>query len=119
MPVCKRALRCNADKFSDQACIAEFARRHFPGNGSLLDNQDALRERGDEIEILFDQNHREPAFGPQPLQGLDDLVDDGRLNAFRRLVEQNEARIAVVLGLILGTALALFRESRFLGYLST
>src|SRR6266403_2589391 len=90
----KRALRCDADKFSNQACIAEFARRYFPGNGPLLDDQDALRERGDEIEILFDQNHCKPAPGPQTLQGLDDLVDDGRLNALRRLIEQDEAGVS-------------------------
>ena len=28
----QRALRCDTDEFSDQACVAEIARRHFPGD---------------------------------------------------------------------------------------
>ena len=43
----------------------------------------------DEVEILLDQDHGEPS-GPQTQQDLDDLLDDRRLDAFGRLVEQNE-----------------------------
>src|SRR5207244_13158969 len=89
-----RALRCDTDEFADQSWIAEFGRRYFPGDRPLLDDKDALRQRGDEVEILLDQDHREPALGAQPLQGLDDLVDDGRLNALRRLIEQDQTRVA-------------------------
>src|ERR1700748_2464247 len=68
------ASSCNTDKLSDKACFAKIARRDFAHDHALLNDEDALRERGDEIEILFDQDHGEPAFGAQPQQGFDDLV---------------------------------------------
>src|SRR3954447_9843533 len=85
-----RALRCDTDKLSDQTCIGEITRLHFPGDRALLNDENALRQRGDELEILLDQDHGEPALGAQPLQRFDDLVDDGGLNAFRGFVEQHE-----------------------------
>ena len=35
-----------------------------------------------------------PLLGAQPLQGLDDLVDDRGLDALGRLVEQDQTRVA-------------------------
>ena len=32
----------NPDKFSDEACVAEIARLHFPDDGALLNNENAL-----------------------------------------------------------------------------
>src|SRR5450755_1793307 len=89
-----RALGCNTDKLSNQTRIGEIARLHFPGDRALLNDENALRKRGDEIEILLDQDHGEPAGGAQPLQGFDDLVDDRRLDAFGGLVQQYQPRIA-------------------------
>src|SRR5712664_3504713 len=83
-----------SDKFSDKTWVAEIARLHLPGDRALLNDENPLRERGDEIEILLDQDHGESALIAQPQQDLDDLVDDRRLDAFGRLVEKNEARRA-------------------------
>ena len=40
------------------------------------------------------RHHGEAALVAQALQHLDDLVDDRRLDALGRLVEQNQARLA-------------------------
>src|SRR6202035_2906954 len=89
-----RALGGDSDKFSDETGIAEIARLHFPGDGAFLNDENPLRERGDEVEILLDQDHGEAALLAQPLQGLDNLVDDRGLNTLCRLVEKDETRLA-------------------------
>jgi len=33
---------------------------------AVLDEEMSVREIGDEPEVLLDQDHREPALGPQP-----------------------------------------------------
>src|SRR3981189_1146708 len=85
-------LSCNTYKLSDEACIAEIARLYFPGDRSLLNDEDPLRKCGDEIEVLFDQDHGQPALAAQPQQGFDDLVDNGGLDAFGRVGDQAETR---------------------------
>src|ERR1700722_14516085 len=89
-----RALRRDSDEFSDQICIGEIAWLQFPGNGAFLNDEDPLRERGDELEVLLHQNHGEATLGAQTLQHLNDLVDDRGLDTLGRLVEQNETRLA-------------------------
>src|SRR6266481_9728249 len=84
----------DSDKFPNETRIVEIARLHFPRDRALLNDQNSLRQRGDEVEILLHQNDGEPALCTQPLQRLDHFVDDRRLNAFRRLVEQNQAGFA-------------------------
>src|SRR5216683_2894607 len=89
-----RALGGDSDKFSDEACVAEIARLHFPGDGAFLNDENPLRKRGDEVEILLDQDHGQAAVVAQPLQGLDNLVDDRGLDTLGRLVEQDKPRLA-------------------------
>src|SRR4029077_17447456 len=74
-------------KLSDKARIMQIARPHLAGDRAFLDHENPLRQRRDEIEILLHQNHRETAVVAQPLQGVDDLVDDRGLDALCRLVE--------------------------------
>src|SRR5260370_24558244 len=87
-------LRGDADEFPDEACIAEIARLHLPGDHAFLNDEDPLRERGDEVEVLLDQDHGEAAVVAQPLQDLDNLLDDRGLDALGRLVEKNQTRFA-------------------------
>src|SRR5882762_8682250 len=84
----------DSDKFSDKACVTEIVRLHFPGDRAFLNDENPLRECGDEVEILLDQDHGEAALLAQPLQGLDNLVDDRGLNTLRRLVEKDKPRLA-------------------------
>src|SRR5260221_1135894 len=84
----------DSDKFSDQTWVAEILRPHFPGDGALLNDEDPLRERGDEVEVLFDQDHGQARVVAQPFQDLDNLIDDRGLDTLGRLIEQDEARLA-------------------------
>src|SRR5260370_34037195 len=87
-------LGCDSDKFSDQTWVAEILRPNFPGDGALLNDEDPLRERGDEVEVLFDQDRGQARVVAQPLQDLDNLIDDRGLDTLGRLIEQDEARLA-------------------------
>src|SRR5664279_1287961 len=89
-----RALGGDSDKFADQACVRQIVRPQFPGNGAFLNDEDPPRERGDEVEVLLDQDHGEAALVAQALQHLDNLFDYRGLDALGRLVEQNETRFA-------------------------
>ena len=53
-----------------------------------------MRERGDEAEILLDQQDREVAPLADRLQRFGDLVDDRGLDALGWFVEQQDLRIA-------------------------
>src|ERR1700738_3880222 len=82
----------DSDEFADETCVAEIARLHFPGDHAFLNDEDPLRERGDEVEVLLDQDHGEAAVVAEPLQDLDNLLDDRGLDALSRLVEEEQAR---------------------------
>src|SRR6516165_3108877 len=88
------SLGVDSDELSDHARVMKIVRFHLLSDPALLNHENPLRQRGDEVEVLLDQDRCETAVVAQPLQGLDDLVDDRRLNALRRLVEQDEARPA-------------------------
>src|SRR3984957_20564665 len=83
-----------ADKFIDEAMPMQFARLGGMHDDAFLDDEDSLGQRGDEVEILLDMDHRQPALGPKAEKRLRDLVDDRRLNAFGRFVQQNQSWIA-------------------------
>ena len=53
-----------------------------------------VRNPAGELEILFHEQDRKTEFLYQPAQGTADLLDDGGLNAFRGLVENQELRVA-------------------------
>ena len=50
-------------------------------------------ERAGEVEILLDQQDRHPPLPAQVGDGAADILDDGRLDAFGRLVEHEELRL--------------------------
>src|ERR1700722_19965263 len=83
-----------ADKFIDEAMPMQFAWFSGMHDDAFLDDEDSLAQSGDEVEILLDQDHRQPAFGPKAEKRLRSLVDDCRLNAFGRFVKQNQPWIA-------------------------
>src|ERR1700676_5276277 len=87
-------LGCDSDKFADESWIPEIVRLHLPGNRAFLNDENPLRERGDEVEVLFDQDHGKASSVAQLQQDLDNLVDDRRLDALGRLVEKDDARFA-------------------------
>src|SRR6185312_7476693 len=84
----------DSDELSDDARIVQVVRLDLLGDPALLNDEDPLRQCRDEIEILLDQDHGQAGPGTQPLQCLDNLIDDRGLNALGRLVEQHQARFA-------------------------
>src|SRR4029079_12611309 len=84
----------NSNKLSDKAGIAEIARVNLPRDLAFLNNQNPLRHCGDEIQVLLAKDQGQAAGVAKPLQRIDDLLDDRGLDAFRRLVEQHETRLA-------------------------
>src|SRR6202050_2505587 len=59
---CRRAwLRAYADEFVDEAMPMQFVRLGRMHDRPFLDDQDSLGQGGDEVEILLDQDHRQPA----------------------------------------------------------
>ena len=72
----------------------QFARLGGMHDDAFLDDEDSLGQGGDEVEILLDKDHRQPALGPKVEKRLRNLIDDRRLNAFGRFVQQNQPWIA-------------------------
>src|ERR1700684_4414639 len=69
-------LFADAYELVDETVVVQFVRLRRAHDRALLDDEHALRQGGDEFEILFDEDHRKPALFAQALQRLDDLVDD-------------------------------------------
>src|ERR1700722_7988949 len=83
-----------ADKFIDEAMPMQFARLGGMHDDAFLDDEDSLGQSGDEVEILLAKDHLHPALGPKVEKRLRNLIDDRRLNAFGRFVQQNQPWIA-------------------------
>ena len=56
----------------------------------LLEQQHPVGELGDEVEVLLHHDDGDALLAVEAPQQLDDRVDDGGLDAFRRLVEEDE-----------------------------
>src|ERR1700735_1339367 len=80
----------DANKLVDEAVPVQFIRLCRMHDRALLYDEDSLGQRRDEVEILFDEDHRQPAFRTKGEKRLNNLVDDRGLNALRRFVQQDE-----------------------------
>src|SRR5206468_9571895 len=60
---------------------------------AALHDGEMIAELAGEVEILLDQHDRDPAEVAQVGNGAADVLDDRGLNAFGRLVEQQEPRL--------------------------
>ncbi len=80
-------------EFLDQAGGAEAVAGDFRFHRAAFEHQDAVGQPGEEFQILLDQQQGEAATGPDRRQRLRHLLDDRRLDAFGRLVEQEQHRI--------------------------
>src|SRR6266850_3563308 len=74
--------------------LKELGGRKLAQDGALLDEQDPLRQGGDELEILLDEEDREPLRLVKVLQDHHQLLDDRRLDSLGRLVEEDELGVA-------------------------
>src|SRR3984957_6877071 len=83
-----------SDKFIDEAMPMQFAWFSGMHDDAFLDDEDSLGQSGDEVEILLDKDDRQFALGPKAEKRLRDLVDDRRLNAFGRFVQQKQPWVA-------------------------
>src|SRR5262249_43571321 len=68
-------------------------RAAFHDNGPLFHHVIAVGQLEGELEILLDQQQCELPFLLQRLQHLADERDDGRLDAFGRLIEDDQLRL--------------------------
>src|SRR5262249_10149965 len=80
----------HADELGHELVVAEMVGRDLAGHAALLDDQHAIRQAANEIEVLLDQHDGEPALALEREQDARDLLDDRGLDAFGRLVEQDE-----------------------------
>ena len=63
------------------------------GDAAGLQDRETLRHVADELQVLLDQQDRAAPLAMDSLDDVVDLLDDGRLQPFRRLVEQEQPRL--------------------------
>ena len=90
---CGSRAAAEAGELFDQAGSAEPVAADFRFHRAALQNQDPVGQSGEKFQILFDQQQGEAATGPDRRQRLGHFLDDRRLDAFGRLVEQEQHRI--------------------------
>src|SRR2546427_2510352 len=96
---CSRAVRCivgppagsDAQQRADRIDIERLPLA-LQGHDALVHDVEPVADRPRELEVLLDQQDRSVALPLDPPQHVGDLVDDGRLDALGRLVEQEERR---------------------------
>ena len=71
----------------------EFGHRSVGDHASVIDHEERVSEPARHLDVLFGQKQRDAELAIERKQGLADLVDDVRLDAFGRLVEQQHFRI--------------------------
>ena len=84
--------RAHADEFLRPGRSASAVGRASPARCGPLDQQDAVGQRLDEVEVLLDQQDGQAARCAQRREALDDLLDDRGLDALGRLVQQDQPR---------------------------
>jgi hypothetical protein len=87
--------------------VLERLARDLTGYASFLDRQDAVRQRGDKLKILFDQNDADAIALLDPQQGLDNLFDDRWLYA-TNVVDEYEGEVGLTVPHILDQPLQFF-----------
>src|ERR1700712_2544710 len=80
----------NAGELVEHRRVGDDLGRDLARDGALLQDQDALRQRSNEVEVLLDQQDGEAALLGNALQGVDDFIDDRWLNPFRGFIEQDD-----------------------------
>ena len=77
----------------DQSGAGHLGARHFALDLALLEDQQAIAEIGQEFEILLDDQDGQALLLAEPREYAVDLLDDRRLDAFGRLVEEKHMRL--------------------------
>ena len=70
--------------------VGQLSPREFARNAAPLQYQHAIRERGDEVEVLLHQQDRQPSGFPEPGEDLRHVFDDRGLDTLGGLVEQEK-----------------------------
>ena len=70
--------------------VGQLSAREFARNAAPLQYQHAIRERGDEVEVLLHQQDRQPSGFPEPGEDLRHVFDDRGLDTLGGLVEQEK-----------------------------
>src|SRR5882724_2702757 len=73
--------------------VGEFGHRSVCDHASVIDHEERVSEPSGHPDVLFGQEKRDAELAIEGKQGLADLVHDIRLDAFGRLVEQENLRI--------------------------
>src|SRR5208283_431320 len=93
LPRAQSASCCNLSEIAHCGGVRNVLGGEFAHDSALLDQQHAIGQRLDEVDVLLDQKDRQSAPKAQKLQEVDDLLNDGRLDPFSRLVEQDDFRL--------------------------
>ena len=84
------ARRAEAGEFFDQRRVGGLGAGDLARDGAFLDQQDAVRERGDEVEALLHEDDGDPGALVERLQEVHDLVDDRGLDALGGLIQKDQ-----------------------------
>src|SRR6478672_10418441 len=87
------ALRSESEVLPHHLLVGQVAWRHLVDDGTLVHHVTSLGHGHDHVDILLDEQHRESDFVVELPEIPRDLLNDRRLDAFGRLVEQHESRI--------------------------
>src|SRR6185437_3204947 len=84
----------DAQQVSNDRRICEIAGCDLPDKPPLPHDDKAPSDSRHQLQVLFDQQYPQVLPGRQIMEMFGDLIDDGRLDPFARLVEQNNLRTA-------------------------
>ena len=78
-----------AGELLDDLRVRQIGSAGFGDDGTALHDQHPVGESGEEVEVLFDEQDGQLLRLADVFQDGDELLDDGRLDAFCWLVEQD------------------------------
>ena len=65
----------------------------FGQDAAVTEHADGLRDLEHDIHVVLDEQHGQPDLGIELLEVLRDLLNDRRLDAFVRFIEQDDLRV--------------------------
>ena len=91
---CKLLCVSDCEIAADDFAVVEHGGRQLGDDPPLVHDVAALRHGADHIDILFDKDDGQAGLAVQFDDDARDVLHDRRLNAFGRLVEQQQRRLA-------------------------
>src|SRR5690606_29594793 len=89
----RRSRRAKAEETVDLRLVEKIGRRELAADPPALKHQHPVRQVGDKVEILLDQQNGKTARAAKLQEGLGNLLDNRGLDPLGRLIEQQKLRI--------------------------